>query len=108
MALPSTPIPETGYRPISARPTYQLAVLENAERLQVAEPRMVGRLQQATADRLSYDIVQGTFAGGRIVLWRGQSGELQAELTIYGSGLPVVKSERGPVRIVSRAPGGGE
>jgi hypothetical protein len=36
----------------------------------------------------------GTFAGGRLVIWSGTSG-LQAELTLYGSGVPIFSSERG-------------
>jgi hypothetical protein len=34
-----------------------------------------------------------TFAGGRFAVWPGQTS-LQAELTIYGSGVPIVSSER--------------
>jgi hypothetical protein len=61
---------------------------------------MSARLEQATADRLIYAVVEGTFAGGRIMVWRAANDDLQAELTIYGSGLPVIKSERGSIRVV--------
>ncbi len=41
-----------------------------------------------------YELDNGTFAGGRFVVWiRGKN--FQAELTVYGSGAPIVKSERG-------------
>jgi len=42
------------------------------------------------------NITKDTFAGGRFVVWAADVG-LQAELTIYGSGVPIVSSERGPL-----------
>lgn len=95
--LPSTPLSEADFAPVAGGPVYHLAVSQRAGRIEVVEPRMVGRLEQATSERLTYGLVEGTFAGGRIVVWREQVG-LQAELTIYGSGVPVVRSERGSLR----------
>jgi hypothetical protein len=60
---------------------------------------MVAQLEQENAERLIYSLVAGVFAGGRIVVWR-EAGGIQAELTIYGSGVPVVRSERGSVHTV--------
>ena len=49
----------------------------------------------ATADgRLVYDLSEGTFADGRFTVWSTKGG-LQGEVTIYGSGRPIVRSERG-------------
>jgi hypothetical protein len=38
----------------------------------------------------TYELTGGTMAGGRFVISGGR-----AELTIYGSGVPIVESERG-------------
>jgi hypothetical protein len=46
--------------------------------------------------RAHYDLADGAFAGGRFEVW--DTGGLQAELTIYGSGVPVVSSARGALR----------
>jgi hypothetical protein len=45
------------------------------------------------ADIRKYNIVNA-FAGGRFWVWL-KTVPLQAELTIYGSGVPIIKSERG-------------
>ena len=47
-----------------------------------------------TADRIEYDLLEGTFAGGRFVIWE-VGGSLQAELLIFGSGVPIVSGNRG-------------
>ena len=41
-----------------------------------------------------YDLDEGTFAGGRFVVWAGEKG-LQAELTIFGSAVPLRYGGRG-------------
>lgn len=43
---------------------------------------------------LYFQLGEGLFAGGRFVIWI-DSRDFEAELTIYGSGIPVVRSERG-------------
>jgi hypothetical protein len=48
-------------------------------------------------DCLCYSIDEGSFAGGRLVIWRATTG-LRAELTIFGSGLPFIGSDRGDLR----------
>lgn len=99
VGAPMDQLSESDFAPVVAGATYRLAVSQGAARIAVVEPRMVGQLEQATAERLTYALSGGTFAGGRIVVWREPRG-LQAELTIYGSGVPIVKSERGSVREV--------
>lgn len=96
---PMDPLSEGDFAPVVAGATYRLEVSQGAARIAVVEPRMGGRLEQATAERLTYTLAEGTFAGGRFVVWREPSG-LRAELTIYGSGVPVVRSERGSFREV--------
>lgn len=46
--------------------------------------------------REHYELTEGASAGGRFEVW--DAGGLQAELTIYGSGVPVVSSARGALR----------
>jgi hypothetical protein len=43
---------------------------------------------------LRYELTEGAFAGGRFVIGSVASG-LEAELTLYGSGVPIASSERG-------------
>ncbi len=95
--LPTAPLSEGDFAPAAGATIYRIVASRHAARIEVVEPRMVGQLQQVAAQRMIYALGEGTFAGGRVVVWR-ESGGLQGELTIYGSGVPVTKSERGAVR----------
>jgi hypothetical protein len=99
VGVPTDPLSEADFAPVDGGARYRLVVSEDAARIEVVESQMVAQLEQATAERLIYGLVDGAFAGGRIMVWREPSG-IQAELTIYGSGVPVVRSERGSVRTV--------
>ena len=53
-----------------------------------------GAVTPTTDGRLVYDLSDATFAGGRFIIWSSAAG-LQAELTLFGSGVPIVESRRG-------------
>ncbi len=95
--MPTDPLSEADFAPVDGGARYRLVVSRGAARIEVVESQMVAQLEQATAERLIYGLVDGAFAGGQIMVWR-EAGGIQAELTIFGSGLPVVRSERGSVR----------
>jgi hypothetical protein len=99
VGVPKDSLSEADFAPVAGGARYRLVVSAYAARIEVVGSQMVAQLEQATAERLIYGLVDGAFAGGRIMVWREPSG-IQAELTIYGSGVPVVRSERGSVRTV--------
>ena len=95
-------VDESEYRPISKGSTYPIRVSERGARVEIggekrlaAQPPMTG-VRSSPAEPLLYDLDDGTFAGGRFVVWSGKNG-LQGELTIYGSGVYIITSERGPI-----------
>jgi hypothetical protein len=45
-----------------------------------------------------YELVEGLFAGGRLVIWINHE-DFEAEYTIYGSGVPIIRSERGKLEL---------
>ncbi len=92
--LPMDPLTEADYVPVSEGPEYSVVVSDSASHVSIGETPMEGQVAASVDDRVTYDLSDGTFAGGRFVVWEGDLG-LQAELTIYGSGLPIVASERG-------------
>lgn len=63
---------------------------EQMERFEGKEMTPSQRPKAAAASERWFDIDKGMFAGGRFVM-RGDEGEL----TTYGSGVPIVRSERG-------------
>jgi hypothetical protein len=97
--FPSDRLDESAYRPIFGAPTYRVVVSVGGQQVAIGEAPVLGHRTIATNSLVEYALspaTNGAPAGGRLVLWPG-SGGLQAELTIYGSGLPIVKSERGPI-----------
>jgi hypothetical protein len=80
---------------------YAVNVSEKGSRVSIGEEPLLGELTAETAGSLTYDLSHGTFAGGRFVVWAEAQG-LQAELTLYGSGVPVAQSERGTLTRDSR------
>src|SRR3989339_328335 len=72
-----------------------LVVFSNGqESVAVGDTPLLGEQASYADGRREYDLTTGTFAGGRFIVWPGAAG-LQAELTIYGSGVPIISSERG-------------
>jgi hypothetical protein len=95
--FPMDPIPESAYTPTSSALMYRLSVSDGGHRVVVEGLGLVGRLERSEPDMLWFGLTGGAPAGGRMVVWQ-QGTELQGELTLYGSGVPVTRSERGPLR----------
>ena len=92
--IPAEPLPDSAYGHEPAAMEYRIRVSDGGRRVEVVEPRVAGELIVALSDRLDYDLVEGAFAGGRFIVRRDGS-DLRAELTFYGSGVPIVSSQRG-------------
>jgi hypothetical protein len=52
------------------------------------------RSRSSSPGTITFELTEGTFAGGRFVVFQG-SKTLQGELTLFGSGRPIVESHRG-------------
>jgi hypothetical protein len=92
----STPLPQEDYEPTSDGTSYVVRLARDWFEASIGDEPLLGELTTEPGDKLTYEITTGTTAGGRLVIWTDASG-LQAELTIYGSGVPIVSSERGPL-----------
>ena len=95
-------LPESDFRPVSNGPTYPILVTNGGALVEIGgqkrtavQPPMKGVRSSPTAP-LRYHLNEGTFAGGRLVVWSEKNG-LQGELTIYGSGVYIISSERGTI-----------
>ena len=97
--FPSDQLAESDYQPIEDGPTVTVAISEDGAEVAIewttAFERIsaTGTRKSVAANLISYDL-GSLFAGGRFVVWREGAG-LQAEFTMYGSGLPIVLSYRG-------------
>ncbi len=96
-ASPSAQLPESDYRYTSSGARYSIVVGAEGETVSInGAPPIKGTRSSQSGDRVTYNLTEGLFAGGRLVMWKDGSG-YQGELTVYGSGVPVVRSERGKV-----------
>lgn len=93
-------LPEARYQPIENGPTYRVVISEQGSRVSVEGKRgtthqiaVRGKRTSTTDEQVWYELTNA-FAGGRFVVWRSADG-WQAELTLYGSGRPIIFSERG-------------
>jgi hypothetical protein len=99
--LPSDPLAESDYQPMTPTTLYQVVVSATGTTVTVGTTPYAGTRAAASSDLVTFDLSTGTFAGGRFLVWPAQTS-LQAELTIYGSGVPIVSSERGTLTPISR------
>jgi hypothetical protein len=95
------------YRPLSNPRTYSIVVSEggsevkiDAQQLESTWPRHLWGSRVSSGEEITYEL-DGSFAGAQFVVRPGEHG-LQGELTIFGSGVPILSSERGTVRMLSR------
>lgn len=94
---PTSDLPESDFRPSTASTRYPMLFSTSAAIVSLGDSLAIkGSLASETAGRATYTLNEGLFAGGRLVIWQA-GAELQGELTIYGSGVPIIKSERGTV-----------
>ncbi|HEX7878467.1 MAG TPA: hypothetical protein VF720_03605 [Candidatus Eisenbacteria bacterium] len=93
--IPGDAIPDSAYRDEPAGPELRVRAGQGATRIEIVDERLVGELtRESTPTSLTYDLVQGTVAGGRFRAWT-ERDVVRAELTLYGSGVPVLSSRRG-------------
>lgn len=105
---PRDPLAEAEYQAFEKAPVYPILVLEHGSRIIIGTQHEWTRslhfplkgTRTLSTEFVAYDLREGTPAGGRFLVWLGDRG-LQGELTIYGSGVPIVSSERG---IILREP----
>jgi hypothetical protein len=89
---PDAPV---AYIPVPDGPIYTVVLSGLGARVSIAganDDSIFGSRSSATADRVVFDL--SVFAGGRLVVRSGKPS-LQGDLTIFGSGVPVISSERG-------------
>jgi len=92
--FPTDPLDEEDYEPVEDGPVYPVVVSGDGQSVEVGVEPLVGVLEPGKPGEWMFNLTKGTFAGGRFVVWASES-VLQAELTIYGSGVPIVSSARG-------------
>jgi len=92
--FPTDELGESAYQSVSDGATMTVTVSEDGAKVAIGDGELAGVRGSSDGTVVQYDLDSGTFAGGRFVVW-AVGDCLQAELTIFGSGVPIVQSERG-------------
>ncbi|MCD4777008.1 MAG: hypothetical protein K8S15_13280 [Candidatus Aegiribacteria sp.] len=90
--LPMDGLQENDYIKTNEDIQYDIVFSEDGQTVTIEPGSINGQETDDGSESINYNL--DVFAGGRFVVWIN-SGSFEAELTIYGSGVPIVKSERG-------------
>ena len=99
---PSDELDESDYEPTEEVVQHSVTFSEDGQTVTIEPGPMdisgpiSGTMITDEEDSRSYEIDEGLEAMGRFVVWK-VNDEFEAELTAYGSGVPIVQSERGPL-----------
>lgn len=96
VAFPTGLLEESWYVPVVSGPVYPIVVYDQGLWIAIGTTPLKGQRFTSSDSEVRYDITEGAFAGGLFVARSSATG-LQGELTIYGSGVPIISSERGPL-----------
>lgn len=90
--LPMDDLQESDYIKINEDIQYDVVFSEDGQTVTIEPGSISGQETNDGSESIKFNL--DVFAGGRFVVWIN-NGSFEAELTIYGSGVPIVKSERG-------------
>lgn len=94
---PGDRLQEANYVPTHEDIQYAIAFSENGQVISIESGSVVGEKIASSKEFVEYELVLGTHAGGRLVIWKNNQ-DFEVEYTLYGSGVPISRSERGNLK----------
>jgi hypothetical protein len=95
--FPHDILQESDYTETNEGIQYEITFLEN-DRIVTIESSGTGSVSGERSNdgepSKCYELNEGLFAGGRFIIWISND-HFEAEYTLYGSGVPIIRSERG-------------
>ena len=103
VAFPNDTLSESDYTDVTGGIQYEITFSDDGFIVTIKSDTdiVIGERISDGTESKHYDIVEGLFAGGRFIVWI-INDHFEAEYTIYGSGVPIIRSERGRLEEVSR------
>lgn len=98
--FPMDDLQESDYTITTKHIQYDVTFSENGQTVSIEPGSLLGEIANEDNESRRYDLVEGVFAGGRFVVWKNNE-KFDGELTIYGSGVPIVLSDRGSLELVT-------
>jgi len=97
--FPRDNLQESDYITTNEEISYDLIFSEDGQIVTIEPGSVSGEIINDREEFKLYELVEGLFAGGRFVIWISHK-DFEAEYTIYGSGIPIIRSERGKLELV--------
>jgi hypothetical protein len=99
--FPRDPLQNSDYTPTTQEIQYNIAFSENGEKITIEPGPVRGIKINNGEDSIHYKLNEGLFAGGRLSIW-SNNNDFEVEYTVYGSGVPIIKSERGTIESATK------
>lgn len=99
--FPGDSLNESYYTGTDEQIQYEITISEDGHMISMKPGPVSGeRIKDGEVSKF-YVLSNGLFAGGRFIIWINNNN-FEAEYTIYGSGIPIIKSERGKLELQER------
>ena len=92
--FPHDSLAESNYTHTNEGPFFDITFPGNGQTITINPGPVNGDKIRETNGSRYYDITGGLSGGGRFIIWI-ENNNFHAEYTIYGSGVPIIKSHRG-------------
>ena len=92
--FPSDQLEENDYEVVNHGSEYEVSFSKDMQTISIMHDSISGTIMEGTEEYKKYDLDKGLFAGGRFVVWIIDN-KFESEYTVYGSGVPIIRSERG-------------
>jgi hypothetical protein len=99
--FPKDSLDETYYTTTIEDIQHEVTFSENGQMVSIKPGPVSGEKTKDGKVSKFYDLRDGLFAGGRFIIWI-INDSFEAEYTIYGSGIPIIKSERGKLELMEK------
>lgn len=97
--FPNDSLQENDYIVTNENIQYDVTFSENGHIVTIEPGSFHGEKISDGEESKLYELVEGVYAKGRFVIWINNNN-FEAENTLYGSGVPIIKSERGNLELV--------
>jgi len=98
--FPADILTESNYTATNEDIRHEVTFTADGRSVSISPGPVTGLKEKNSEECRFYELSDGLFAGGRFLVWI-DNDEFEAEFTVYGSGVPIIRSERG---ILERIP----
>jgi hypothetical protein len=99
--FPNDSLKESDYTTTNEDIQYEVAFSEDGKTVVINPGPVSGVKTKDNVICKYFELSDGLFAGGRFLVWI-DNNEFEAEFTVYGSGVPIIRSERGILQSLTK------